>query len=142
MDGPNFWIAVIPAASGLLGVFLGGWWSDKREREKRRTDFMARQLTEFYGPLLSLRVQTEVHRELLTRMDLAAKCFEASNATGTSPTGAGLPELMQVNGDDIAKLKAVLLPLYRRMIDVFQNNMFVADAESHLYFPELVNYVN
>jgi hypothetical protein len=38
-------------------------------------------------------------------MDLAAKSFEASKATGAPPTGAGLPELMQVNGDDIAKLK-------------------------------------
>jgi hypothetical protein len=37
----SFVNAVISAASGLLGVLLGGWWSDRREREKRRTDFMA-----------------------------------------------------------------------------------------------------
>jgi hypothetical protein len=141
MGGPNFFNAVISAASGLLGVLLGGWWSDKRERDRRRTDFMARQLTEFYGPLLSLRVQTQVHRDLLKRMNLAAKRFEASKTTGAPLTGAGLPELMPVSGDDIPKIKEVLFPLYRRMIDVFQNNMFVADPESHLYFPALAEYV-
>jgi len=138
----NFVNALISAASGLLGVLLGGWWSDRREREKRRTDFMARQLTEFYGPLLSLRVQIQVYYELLKRMNLAADRFEKAKTSGASSTGEGLPEQMPVSEDDIPKLNEKLFPLYRKMIDIFQNNMFVADPESHLYFPALVTYVD
>jgi hypothetical protein len=137
----SFVNALISAASGLLGVLLGGWWSDRREREKRRTDFMARQLTEFYGPLLSLRVQIQVYDELLKRMNLAAECFEKAKTSGASWTGKGLPEQMPVSEDDIPNLKEELFPLYQRMIDIFQNNMFVANPDSHLYFPDLVKYV-
>lgn len=37
------WFLIIPlisAAAGLVGVLLGGWLSDRRERQKRHADFI------------------------------------------------------------------------------------------------------
>jgi hypothetical protein len=46
-----------PAASGLLGVAVGGYFAahnQKRERQHRR---LSDQLAEFYGPMLALRTE-------------------------------------------------------------------------------------
>ena len=54
---------LISAAAALGGVFLGGWLTNRREREKRRTDHIERQLSELYGPLMTVCKQLAARRE-------------------------------------------------------------------------------
>jgi hypothetical protein len=51
---PDFVSPLISAAAGLLGVLTGGWITNSRERKKQRADHIERQLSEFYGPLITL----------------------------------------------------------------------------------------
>ena len=69
----DFLNPLISAAAGLGGVFLGGWLSDRREREKRRTAFVTRQLSEFYGPLVSMRTEIRSRGELRVKIENAMK---------------------------------------------------------------------
>jgi hypothetical protein len=67
----DFLNPLISAAAGLGGVFLGGWLGDRREREKRRIDFITRQLSEFYGPLVSIRSEIRARGELRLKIGTA-----------------------------------------------------------------------
>lgn len=44
--------SVIPAFSGLLGVFVGSWLTIRRERLSRKLDFIEKQLRDFYSPMV------------------------------------------------------------------------------------------
>jgi hypothetical protein len=54
----NWIIPIISAVAALAGVYVGAYLIDRRERDKRRSDFITRQLTEFYGPLVARRAET------------------------------------------------------------------------------------
>jgi len=56
----DFLSPLISAAAGLSVVFLGGWLTNRREREKRRTGHIERQLSELYGPLVTIRKQLDL----------------------------------------------------------------------------------
>jgi hypothetical protein len=55
----NWIIPVISAVAALAGAYLGGYVADRREHERRHSDFIARQLIEFYGPLVACRAETD-----------------------------------------------------------------------------------
>jgi hypothetical protein len=54
----NWIIPIISAVAALAGVYVGAYLIDRREGKKRRSDFITRQLTEFYGPLVARRAET------------------------------------------------------------------------------------
>jgi hypothetical protein len=54
----NWLIPITSAVAALVGVYVGAYLVDARERKKRRSDFITRQLTEFYGPLVARRAET------------------------------------------------------------------------------------
>jgi hypothetical protein len=139
--GSSVLIPLITAAAGLIGVIAGSWLTDRREREKQRRDYITRQLSEFYGPLVSLRVETLIYPELRKKMNSAAERFDEEKTSGTPPTGNALPEFMWIVNDDLDILKNDLIPIYRRMVDIFRNHMSVAEPETRMYFPHLVKYV-
>jgi hypothetical protein len=54
----NWIIPIISAMAALAGAYLGGYVAYRREHEKRHSDFITRQLTEFYGPLVACRAES------------------------------------------------------------------------------------
>ncbi len=138
---PSF-SAAASLGGALGGAFVGGWLSDRREHKKRSADLIARQLKEFYGPLTALQASTQIHRDLLARMNAAAECFEKSKTSDIAPTTGGFPEQMQLKGDDDLTDIKDLMRIYRQMMDVFQASISVADPTAHAYFLTLCNYVD
>jgi hypothetical protein len=55
----NWILPIVSAVAALAGAYLGGYAADRREREKRQADFIARQLAEFYGPLVACRAEID-----------------------------------------------------------------------------------
>jgi hypothetical protein len=67
--------SVIPAASALLGVAVGGYFAahnQKRERQQRR---ISEQLTDFYSRILGLRAQ------MLAKSGLRVKISDKADST-------------------------------------------------------------
>jgi hypothetical protein len=140
------WIIPLISAAGslggaLVGAFVGGWLSDRREATKRSADLMVRQLMEFYGPLKAAKDETDLYSDLLARMNEAAECSEKSRTTGMASTTGGFPEEMQLKGNDLEVIKGTLMPIYRNMIKEFRSNMSIANPTAHAYFPILCQYV-
>ena len=137
-----FLISLIAAGAGLAGVLLGGWLGDRREREKRRNDFITRQLSEFYGPLVSLRAEILARAEL--RVKIKARISE--KLSGTTPiervTEASQKSYMAILVDEGNIFKDITMPLYRKMLDVFRERMWLAEPQTRGHLAALVEFVD
>jgi uncharacterized protein Usg len=149
----DFVITLISAASGLIGglggVFLGGWLGDRREREKRRTDFITRQLSELYGPLVSLRAGIRTRSELRVKIQDAAERIwkekarpDYSLAETHQFANERRAEFKAIIEDDSTTFKTVLLPDYQQMLTTFREKMWLAEPETRAYFPNLVEFID
>jgi hypothetical protein len=123
--------SLISAAAGLVGgVFLGGWLSDRRERAKQRTDSIKRQLSEFYGPLLSIRNELQA----LEQLDKEIVTADGSwSETDDSKFKAG-----QINS-----LLEKTMPSYRQLVTIFRDNLWLAEPETiNLHYTNLIKLVD
>ena len=134
---------------GLLGSLIANWLTKRREENRRRAEFWTRQLEEFYGPLLSL------HKEIRARSQLRVKIQEAIDqrhfrdmVRAAQPndieaaSDAHLPAILRNIQDETQTFAEVLMPRYRELIDVFRNKMWLAEPETRIYFPALVEFVD
>jgi len=147
MSKTGFLIPLISAAAALVGVILGGWWSDRREREKRHADFIGRQLAEFYGPLVSLRAEILARSVLREKVSAAGEAAwqeliaEARQVGGRLNALASVEEMQRVRKerwpsfealikDESHILRNELMPAYRQMITTIREKMWLATPET------------
>ena len=140
-------LPLITAAAGLAGVLLGLYWTGRRERDKRRIEFATRQLSEFYGPLLSLRQEILARSNLRVKIDAAIDQGYMENLLEAGRDGIDqvqdehIPPLLAVIEDDNKTFADILMPLYRRMLETFRDKMWLAEPETRAYFSELVEFI-
>lgn len=136
---------------GLLGVFLGGWLSDRRARDKKQKEFIIRQLEEFYGPLVGLRAEVRSCSNLRNRVQNAADEVwrrMSENASRKSVEESQrlskerFPEFAAIIQDDNITFTDKLIPTYRRMINIFRDKLWLAEPETRAFFPMLVEFVD
>jgi hypothetical protein len=132
----------------LLGVLLGAWLTNRREKAKRLVEFRTRQLDEFYGPLLAL------HREIQARSELRVKIQEAidrahfDDLLEAGPGGVEdasdlhLPGILKTVKDENQTFREILMPRYREMVEVFRGKMWLAEPETRKHFAPLIEFVD
>jgi hypothetical protein len=141
---------LIAAASGLGGVFLGGWLSGRREKSKRRIDFVTLQLSEFYGPLVSLRAEIDARSRLRLKLEGA---MDQAHMDGLLDAGRdaqraedvtdmAIPSMLMVMRDEDRIFKEVSMPLYRKMLDIFREKTWLAEPETRAFLPPLIEFVD
>ena len=139
-------------ASGLGGVWLGSWTTTKRERERRKADFLRRQLTEFYGPMLGLRTAIKAHSELRgklqTQYDATRREREndAREGGGSSAVNSLRRTPLEQRSEAMIseqdrEIRELISRLYEKMVEVFRDNISLAELETRAYFSKLIEYV-
>ena len=140
----------VPAAAGLAGVAIGAWLTSRRERRQRRLDFLEKQLTDFYSPMLGLRNEIRMHGELRVRIQDAANstwkklCAEAqlvSTETLTNFSRTRGAEFKGIIDYDNEKLHKELLPAYHEMAKLFRENLWLADPDTRTHYETLIEFV-
>lgn len=147
-----FAVAVAPlisAASGLGGVFLGGWLTRRSQKLERRQRFIRDQLSEFYAPMLGYRERLKARGEMRLRVRDAAGSEWARRTERESGTDAMLelrekrwPEFERVIEYDNKQLKDVDIPTYRQMLDLFTAKMHLAEPSTRTHFAALVEFLD
>ena len=151
MASEAFLNPLISGLVGLSGVWLGGWLSDRRDYDKRRTDFVKQQLSEFYGPLASM------HAEIKARSTLRVKIGGAASAAWPDlieqARQGGIEEMQRVSAerrpafsalilDDNQAFREILMPIYRQMLALFRDKIWLAEPQTRTYFTPFVEFID
>jgi len=140
----------VPAISGLLGVVVGAILTARRENIKRKHDFIEKQLNDFYSPLLAIRKNLEVTGKLRLKISNVADNEWRRLCAELEGRPEALRNLSETRGKafkkiidyDNAKLKNEDMPSYHKMIDIVQNNMWLAEPSTLEHFPELISFID
>ena len=141
--------SLVPALAGLFGVAIGAWLTSRREHTNRKLDFIETRLREFYSPDAGMRSEIFAFSDVRLRIQNATQADLAQIAADESPKGmfkldavvkAGKHE-KQIEYDN-KTLSDKLLPGYRKMVDLFRENYWLADADTKEFYPKLVEYVD
>lgn len=131
--------------SGLIGVLVGSWLTNRQIHVQRKLDFYEKQLRELYSPLIGIR------NEIRTLGEFRVSRLEASRKWSdyTCEQGKQISDPIQqqkffekrsekIKGPieyENQQMEKVLLPAYRRMKDVFKENLWLAN-------PDIINYLS
>lgn len=142
---------VIPSIAGLVGIVIGAWLSTKLEKYRAKLDFCARQLREFYSPLLGLREEIRILCEFRGEVSKQGHdVWQELCALGQQVKDPEVmrkflePEVKHIEGEveyNNRQLSERLIPAYKRMIQHFRENFWLADPETRKFFPDLVKFV-
>jgi hypothetical protein len=147
---PTHWAQLlVPALSGLAGTLVGGWIATRNQGKDRRHRRYEEQLR-FYAELLSIRKVIRAKSEL--RQRLHSMLHESWNDDPRAMEQFRTPfmeDLHKRRGEEYDKLfeysndqlRNELIPLYRKMIDVWVANMGQAEESTQKYFSTLVDFV-
>jgi hypothetical protein len=133
---------------GILGAFLTAWLTNRREEAKRRADFRTRQLNEFYGPLLALHKEIRARSELRVKIQNAVDQAHIEDMLDAGPDGLEeasdlhLPGILKTIEDENQTFRAILMPRYNEMVDVFRGKMWLAEPETRKHFAALIEFVD
>jgi len=143
---------LVPAAAAFSGVIIGAWLSGRREKLQRRYTFLERQLREFYSPLLGLRGEIRMRGELRVRVhevanaEWQAVCRQAREAGGAEALRVmeeqRWKEFERVIEYDDKLLAEDLIPAYRKMLETFRGNFWLAEPQTLTYFRALSEFVD
>lgn len=143
---------VIAAASALLGVAVGGYFTahnQKRERQQRR---ISEQLAEFYSPMLALRARVLAKSELGLKitgeadsawramMERAYKYKEPIDYV-EKVTKERSPDFEKLTQYGNRQLAEEIIPAYCKMVELFTLKMHLAELSTIQHFPALLDFV-
>jgi hypothetical protein len=147
----QFLSPIISALSGLAGMFLGGWLSDRREREKQRRDFIRLQLSDFYGPMLSMfaeiHARDALRRKLISTINqrnqqrMQNVLQQEHDAQHQTPMES-LQHLSQWEKDEKQIFTDMIVPAYRQILGVFRDKICLSESTTRQYLPLLIEFTD
>jgi hypothetical protein len=141
---------LISAASGLVGVGVGGLITSRNQKKERQQRFIRDQLTEFYAPLLGMRERLRAGGEIRLKVRNTAgtewpRLVEEAREHGMEHLRQmrekRWPAFEKIIEDDNRKLEAEDIPLYHQMLDLFTSKMHLAEPTTRQHFGALVEFV-
>src|SRR5947209_6500028 len=124
--------SIIAAASGLLGVAVGGYFTVLNQKRERRQQRISVQLAEFYSPMLGLRFDVLARSELRLKLNGTAdatwrKMMHEAQEIGvehlTRVNKERFPVFEKIIEDDNRQFAEVIMPAYRKMLELFTSKM-------------------
>ena len=140
----------VPAISGLCGVAVGAFLTARREKINRRHEYLSKQLTDFYSPLLALRKELEAIGKIRVKISGEANKVWREMCKRHAGNPPEFQKLTEEHGDKFTKiidydneyLEKETIPSYHSMIDIFRNNIRLAEPSTVKHFPALLEFVN
>jgi hypothetical protein len=141
----------VPALAGLGGVIIGAWLTSGREKRQRQSAYLANQAEHFYSPMLGIRNEINGRSSLRVRVQQHANaawqqlCAETEHLPVEQRqklTEERWPEFGRIIEYDNERLHKDLLPAYRKMLDLFRENYWLADPATREFYPEIVEFVD
>ncbi|CAG0927013.1 hypothetical protein PLCT1_00209 [Planctomycetaceae bacterium] len=134
-----------PATTTLLAGYLGYRFALRRARHQKQLDFIERQVTHFYSPIVGclkrIRAESNLRLELSGAADAAWRdiCDRAPKPfVDHSQQFEPFKRLIEYEN---TKFSDELLPLYDRMVAIFTDNYWLAESSTQQHYSELCRFV-
>lgn len=134
---------VIKFIVSTITPFLAGWMGLKfglrQLKEERRLAFIEKQLNEFYSPLLGM------HKVIREKSILRLKISKAGDKGWKENVHNGQNPSIEPIKDEIAydnrQLMEEFIPTYKKMLDIFRDQYWLAEPTTRCFFGDFVEYV-
>jgi hypothetical protein len=150
MDGSG-WTLIqsgISAAAGLIGVVTGALMTSLNQARERKQTHIRQQLQEFYSPMLGMKeelaAKEEARRKIRGDVIAIIENSKASDPTGVPRVSYYDDERKAIFGlsaIDHEQWKNEILPLYKKMLEKFTSEMWLAEPSTRSHYGELSNFV-
>jgi hypothetical protein len=139
---------LITAIAGIGGVFAGGLITFYTQLTERRLARIREKLDQFYAPMLALRSEIKAKSETRLKLHgIAQKAWQEQLGYLPNPsdrdafTKERWPPYEKIFRYSEEQLRNELIPLYRRMLDVFTSKMQYAENSTRQHYENLVEFV-
>lgn len=147
----QFLPCIISALSGLIGVFVGAWLYSSQSQRQRKLDFCEKQLKEFYSPLVGIRKEIQILSEFRCDVERASEeRWQEVCKVGDQMKPSEAQKYR--NGNDKCidgpieyedeQFEIKILPAYRKLVETFKNNSYLAEEETREFLPTLIKFVD
>jgi hypothetical protein len=121
----------------------GGFITARSQKAERRNARIREQLQDFYSPLLGIREEIRAKSELRTKIHSAAnaawqKQVQLHNRLVPDEIKAKFDRVFDYSNE---QLEEDLVPLYRKMLDLYLQNKWLAEASTLGFSYELIEFV-
>jgi hypothetical protein len=144
---------IITAFVGLFGVLIGAvigyWLSLRRDRAQRQYEFITKKLSDFYSPLLSIRMEildlsenrlmisrviSKSWEELCTGIEKPEEYYKVEDDRGQD-----FKQSINYNNKQVIE---IIILKYKLMVDIFRKNIWLAEKDTQVYFKTLIEFVD
>lgn len=145
---PELWVTAIvaPLVSGLVGAAIVYHFGVRQLRVQRRMTFAERQLSDFYAPLAGMRTQ------ILAKSEVRLRVSQAANLAWHNICRSYRDQIMHDHEERFAPFKKIieyenkqleseLIPVYRKMLELFTAQYHLADPDTRSHYQEFVEFV-
>jgi len=134
--------------SALVGGLVVYVFGIRKLSIELRNDFIHKQMSEFYSPIAGCRKRVRAKSEVRSKVSTAAN--EAWQEQCARDFGTTLP---MTNHDEVGapydkiieydnnQLREELMPLYRKMLDLFTEKYWLADEDTRAFYDDFLEFV-
>jgi len=142
----GLWKVIVPSFVTLFTVFLAYKYALSQARNKRITDLIERQITEFYSPIWGcvrkIRAQGKLRAELSEASNIAWKkiCDNAPKPF-TSHKEEFEPFKRLIDYENL-QLNDEVMPLYDQIVNTFTSKYWLSEESTRQYYENYYRFVD
>jgi len=141
--------AAIAGFSGLIGALCVSWLAGRREQTQRRHAFVQKQLEAFYSPLLARRSSIKALRVAGVKVSEASNLVWQKHCEDLSHYPETLAKWLEQHTEEYTRFinydneqfRKEALPVYKNMVAIFRDNLYLAEPDTVVYLPKLIVFV-
>jgi hypothetical protein len=144
---------LFPALIALGAAYVGYLFATRQARDQRRHDHLRERIDLFYSPMVGALRQIRALSTLRTQLSAAADTAWRQQVDEQMAAATNRLELpmnlatsfapfdRQLNYDN-AQIRERILPLYERMVSLFTEHFWLAEASTQTHFEDLSGFVD
>jgi hypothetical protein len=137
---------VIPAVTTIIAVWLGYRAALAQGRKEKQLEFVERQISEFYSPLVGCVNRVRAKANLSAEISRAADTAWRQIADRAPRDWVDHEERFQPFKSLIdygnRELREQVIPTYDKMEQIFSDNYWLAEPETRQWYPELIKFLD
>lgn len=140
--------SLISAGAALGGIAVGAAYTARSQKRDRKNTRTREQLQGFYSSMMGMRAEIATKSYIRNKVSSAsgaewAKLFENTSEPEhrAKIDATAWPKFERVPLYNDQQILTELVPLYKKMLDHFTNNLWLAEQSTQAFYPDFCEFV-